>query len=57
MRAGVVALRIDGDVDDLHRLRLRARACLRACASVASVVGQTSGQEVKPKPSTTTLPR
>ena len=29
----------------------------RACASTASVVGHTSGQEVKPNASATTLPR
>ena len=55
MRAASSRSRIDGDVDHLHVRRPSRRARLRACASVASVVGHTAGQDVKPKPSSDDL--
>ena len=45
---GIVVLWIDGDVDDLELVPRRRPAAVRACASVASVVGQTSRSDVKP---------
>ena len=55
--AGVVALRIDRDEDHLHVVGRRRRAPCAPAASVASVVGQTAAQWVKPNDSSTTLPR
>ena len=54
---GVVALGIDRHVDHLHRIGRRRRAACGPAASVASVIGQTAAQLVKPNASSTTLPR
>ena len=56
---GRVALGIDRDQDDLRALRRGqiAASYFSACASSASVVGQTSGQLVKPKNSRLQWPR
>ena len=52
-----IALRIDGRRTAPARAPRPARASSAPFAMSASVVGQTSGQCVKPKKSTTTLPR